>query len=172
MKKYFLAATLASFFLAWANTVVAETNDLPARQIIFPNGSQVSLAGPADWFTGNVRIDPLFPATKEAPVSGAYVSFEPGARSAWHTHPAGQTLVIVSGIGLTQEWGKPIQEIRPGDVVYCPPNIKHWHGASPHNGMTHMAITGAINGKNVNWLEKVSDAEYHAKPGSNNYQGE
>lgn len=170
MKKYFLAATLVPFFLAWVNTATAETSSLPARQMIFPNGSQASFAGPADWFTGKVRIDPLFSATQENPVSGAYVTFEPGARSAWHTHPAGQTLVVISGAGLTQEWGRPIQEIRPGDVIRCPAGIKHWHGASPRSSMMHMAITGTINGKNVKWLEKVSDTEYHAIPESNNQE--
>lgn len=172
MKKHLLVATLMPFFLALANTAIAETTGLPARQMIFQNGSQVSFAGPEDWFTGKVRINSLFPATHENPVSGAYVTFEPGARSAWHTHPAGQTLVVISGIGLTQEWGRPIQEIRPGDVVRCPAGIKHWHGASSRSSMTHMAITGTINGENVKWLEKVSDAEYHATPENNNHQGE
>ena len=162
MRKYIVLAALLPFFLA--NHAVAETAGFSARQTISPNGSQASLPGPANWFTGNVRIDPLFLATEENPVSGAYVTFEPGARSAWHTHPAGQTLVVISGIGLTQEWGGTIREIRPGDVVHCPSGVKHWHGASPRTGMVHMAITGTISGKNVQWMEKVSDIQYGSKP--------
>ncbi|MHC8308354.1 (R)-mandelonitrile lyase [Pseudomonas sp. GT1P32] len=125
-------------------------------------GSQSSTAGPADYFTGQVRVDPLFPVTNEINASSAYVTFEPGARSAWHTHPAGQRLVVVSGVGLTQEWGKPVQEILPGDVIVCPPGVKHWHGAAPSSAMTHLAVTGAVNGKSVDWLEKVTDDQYHA----------
>lgn len=127
---------------------------------ISQNGSQASTQGPAEYFTGRVRVDPLFPAREPANVSGAYVTFEPGARSAWHIHPGGQTLVVTSGLGWTQEWGGPIQEIRPGDVVTCPPGVKHWHGASPTTAMTHMAITAYRDGKNVEWLEKVSDEQY------------
>ncbi|EJM84326.1 (R)-mandelonitrile lyase [Pseudomonas sp. GM60] len=125
-------------------------------------GSQSSTAGPADYFTGQVRVDPLFPVTNEINASSAYVTFEPGARSAWHTHPAGQRLVVVSGVGLTQEWGKPVQEILPGDVIVCPPGVKHWHGAAPSSAMTHLAVTGAVNGKSVDWLEKVTDDQYRA----------
>lgn len=125
-------------------------------------GSQSSTAGPGDYFTGQVRVDPLFPVTPEINASSAYVTFEPGARSAWHTHPAGQRLVVVSGVGLTQEWGKPVQEILPGDVIVCPPGVKHWHGAAPSSAMTHLAVTGAVNGKSVDWLEKVTDDQYNA----------
>ncbi|MBC3362304.1 carboxymuconolactone decarboxylase family protein [Pseudomonas sp. SWRI154] len=131
-------------------------------QQIIRAGSQASTAGPADYFTGRVRVDPLFPATDEINVSGAYVSFEPGARSAWHTHPAGQRLVVVSGVGLTQEWGKPVQHIHPGDVIVCPPGVKHWHGAAPTSAMTHLALTGTEGGKNVDWMEQVSDEQYAA----------
>ena len=123
-------------------------------------GSQASAAGPAEYFTGRARIDPLWPAGDDIHASGAMVTFEPGARSAWHTHPAGQRLVVVSGVGLTQEWGKPVQEIRPGDVLWCPPGVKHWHGASPTTAMTHLAVSGTRDGKNVEWMEKVSDAQY------------
>ncbi|UZN50296.1 cupin domain-containing protein [Cupriavidus cauae] len=123
-------------------------------------GSQASAAGPAEYFTGRARIDPLWPAGDDIHASGAMVTFEPGARSAWHTHPAGQRLVVVSGVGLTQEWGKPVQGIRPGDVVWCPPGVKHWHGASPTTAMTHLAVSGTRDGKNVEWMEKVSDAQY------------
>ena len=91
------------------------------------------------------------------------VTFEPGARSAWHTHPAGQRLVVISGVGLTQEWGKPVQVIRPGDVVWCPPGVKHWHGAASATAMTHLAVTGTVDGKNVKWMEKVSDEQYNAR---------
>jgi quercetin dioxygenase-like cupin family protein len=133
-----------------------------SSQQISRAGSQASAAGPADYFTGKVRVDPLFPATEEINVSGAYVTFEPGARSAWHTHPAGQRLVVVSGVGLTQEWGKPVQQIHPGDVVVCPAGVKHWHGAAPDTAMTHLALTGTVEGKNVQWLEKVSDEQYRA----------
>jgi len=126
-------------------------------------GTQASATGPADYFTGQARVDPLFPASSEINASGAYVTFEPGARSAWHTHPAGQRLVVVSGVGLTQEWGKPVQEIRPGDVVVCPPDVKHWHGAAPTTAMTHLAVTGAVDGKSVEWMEKVTDDQYNAR---------
>ena len=140
-----------------------ETNEAAAAQQISRAGTQASVAGPADYFTGRVRVDPLFPASGEINASGAYVTFEPGAHSAWHTHPAGQRLVVVSGVGLTQEWGKPVQEIRPGDVVVCPPGVKHWHGAAPTTAMTHLAVTGAVDGKSVEWLEKVTDDPYNAR---------
>jgi quercetin dioxygenase-like cupin family protein len=129
-------------------------------QTIFRAGSQGSSKGPAEFFTGHVRIDPLFPANDSAPFSGAYVTFEPGARSAWHTHPTGQHLIVTAGVGRTQAWGGPIEEIKAGDVIWCPPQVKHWHGASPTTAMTHIAITGTINGKNVEWLEKVTDEQY------------
>lgn len=134
-----------------------------AAQQISRAGIQASVGGSADYFTGRVRVDPLFPASSEINASGAYVTFEPGARSAWHTHPAGQRLVVVSGVGLTQEWGKPVQEIRPGDVIVCPAGVKHWHGAAPTNAMTHLAVTGTVDGKNVEWLEKVTDDQYNAR---------
>lgn len=133
-----------------------------AGQQITPAGSQPSAAGPAEYFTGRVRVDPVWPADAGISASGAYVTFEPGARSAWHTHPAGQRLVVMSGVGLTQEQGKRVQVIRPGDVVWCPPNVKHWHGAAPGTAMTHLAVTGTVDGKNVTWMEKVSDEQYHA----------
>ncbi|BBP59722.1 carboxymuconolactone decarboxylase family protein [Pseudomonas sp. St316] len=138
------------------------TNESRTSQQISRAGSQAAVAGPADYFTGRVRVDPLFPATNEINASGAYVSFEPGARSAWHTHPAGQRLVVISGVGLTQEWGKPVQQILPGDVIVCPPGVKHWHGAAPTSAMTHLAVTGTVEGKNVEWLEKVSEEQYGA----------
>jgi len=126
-------------------------------------GSTPSVPGPETTFTGRVRVDPLWPASSGITATGGYVTFEPGARSAWHTHPAGQRLVVVSGVGRTQEWGKPIQELRAGDVVWCPPGVKHWHGASSAVAMTHLAVTGTLNGKNVEWMEKVSDEQYTAR---------
>ncbi|VVQ38378.1 hypothetical protein PS943_05821 [Pseudomonas fluorescens] len=134
-----------------------------AAQQIRRAGTQASAAGPADYFSGRVRVDPLFPATGEINASGAYVTFEPGACSAWHTHPAGQRLVVIAGVGLTQEWGKPVQEIRPGDVIVCPPGVKHWHGAAPTSAMTHLAVTGVVEGKSVQWLEKVTDYPNNAQ---------
>lgn len=139
-----------------------QTAPTPAAQQITPAGSQPSTAGPAEYFTGRVRVDPVWPADAAINASGAYVTFEPGARSAWHTHPAGQRLVVMSGVGLTQEQGKPVQVVRPGDVVWCPPDVKHWHGAAPGTAMTHLAVTGTLDGKNVTWMEKVSDEQYHA----------
>jgi len=124
------------------------------------NGAQPSGKGPADWFTGAVRIDPLFQAPEPARVAGAHVTFEPGARTAWHTHPLGQTLIVTSGVGRAQRWGGPVEEIRPGDVVWFPPGEKHWHGASPAKAMTHIAIQEASNGKVVDWMEHVSAAQY------------
>ena len=123
-------------------------------------GSQPSAKGPADWFTGTVRIDPLFSATEKGRTGGANVTFEPGARTAWHTHPLGQTLIIVSGVGWVQHDGGQIEEVRPGDVVWFPPGVRHWHGATPTNAMTHIAIQESLDGKAVEWLEKVSDAQY------------
>jgi quercetin dioxygenase-like cupin family protein len=124
------------------------------------NGSRPSGKGPADWFTGTVRIDPLFAAPAPARVSGASVTFEPGARTAWHTHPLGQTLIVTAGLGRVQREGGPIEDIRPGDVVWFSPGEKHWHGAAPTTAMTHIAIAEAQNGKVVDWMEHVSDAEY------------
>ncbi len=126
------------------------------------SGSQPSSKGPADYFTGTVRIDPLFAAPAPARVSGASVTFEPGARTAWHTHPLGQTLIVTAGMGRVQREGGPVEDIRPGDVVWFPPGEKHWHGASPTTAMTHIAIAEAQDGKVVDWLEKVSDAQYGA----------
>ncbi|MDE3737914.1 cupin domain-containing protein [Pseudomonas resinovorans] len=141
----------------------SEAKESVGSQQISRAGTQASVAGPVDNFTGRVRVDPLFPASDEINASGAYVTFEPGARSAWHTHPAGQRLVVVSGVGLTQEWGKPVQQIHPGDVILCPPGVKHWHGAAPTTAMTHLAVTGSVDGKNVEWLEKVTDDQYNAR---------
>ena len=126
------------------------------------NGSQPSHKGPEDYFTGTVRIDPLFEADAPARVIGVNVTFEPGARTAWHTHPLGQRLIVTSGCGLVQSWGGPIEMIRPGDVVSCPPGEKHWHGATPATAMAHIAVLEHLDGKNVEWMERVTDAEYMA----------
>ena len=124
------------------------------------SGSQPSGIGPAEWFTGTVRIDPLFQTPDPARVSGASVTFEPGARTAWHTHPLGQTLIVTAGRGLAQRWGGPIDEIRPGDVICIPPGEKHWHGATATTAITHLAIQEHLNGNVVEWMEKVSDEQY------------
>ncbi|EJL93159.1 cupin domain-containing protein [Pantoea sp. GM01] len=128
---------------------------------VTPAGSQSAVYGPAENFTGRARVDPLFKPDGDIRVSGAYVTFEPGARTAWHTHPAGQRLIVTSGVGLTQQEGKPVQEIRAGDVVFIPAGVKHWHGAAAGSAMTHLAITGIVDGKSVNWMEKVTDEQYH-----------
>jgi quercetin dioxygenase-like cupin family protein len=125
-------------------------------------GSQPSTPGPADWFTGTVRLDPLFQVTPPARTAGNAVTFEPGARTAWHTHPLGQTLIVTAGCGRAQREGGPIEEIRPGDVVCFAPGEKHWHGAAPTTAMTHIAIQESLDGKAVDWLEKVSDEQYRA----------
>jgi quercetin dioxygenase-like cupin family protein len=124
------------------------------------SGTQPSAKGPVEWFTGSVRIDSPFQRSSPARVGGAIVTFEPGARTAWHTHPLGQTLIVTAGCGRAQREGGPIEEIRPGDVVWFEPNEKHWHGASPTTAMTHIAIAEALDGKAVEWMDKVSDAEY------------
>lgn len=127
------------------------------------NGSQASVKGPSDWFTGTVRVDPLFQADDPARVTGASVTFEPGARTAWHTHPLGQSLIITAGYGRVQREGGPIEEVRCGDVVWFSPKERHWHGASPTTAMTHIAIQEQLEGKAVDWLEHVTDEQYDGK---------
>ncbi|MBB3159866.1 cupin domain-containing protein [Rhizobium laguerreae] len=124
------------------------------------SGSQPSAKGPADWFTGSVRVDPLFAATNPARAAGASVTFEPGARTAWHTHPLGQTLIVTSGCGRVQREGGPVEKIRAGDVVSFAPAERHWHGASPTTAMTHIAIQEQLDGKVVDWMEHVTDTQY------------
>ncbi len=124
------------------------------------NGSQASGKGPAEWFTGTVRLDQPFAGTEPARVSGAVVTFEPGARTAWHTHPLGQTLIVTTGCGWAQREGGDREEIRPGDVVWFSPGEKHWHGATATTAMTHIAIQERLEGKAVDWMEQVSDAQY------------
>ncbi len=164
-----LAATggLAALAAAGPAGTQAPATDVPTtRRIrtmeIKRSGSQPSGKGSADYFTGSVRIDPLFQAPDPARVSGVSVTFEPGARTAWHTHPLGQTLIVTSGRGWAQRWGGPIEEIRPGDVVWFPPGEKHWHGATPTTAMAHIAIQEALDGNAVDWMEHVSDEQYWA----------
>jgi quercetin dioxygenase-like cupin family protein len=128
------------------------------------SGSQASAKGPAETFTGTVRIDPLFQAQPPARTLAVSVTFEPGARTAWHVHPLGQRLIVTAGCGLVQSVGGPVEMIRPGDVVSCPPGEKHWHGATATTAMTHIAIVEALDGKTVEWMEKVSDEQYAAAP--------
>lgn len=127
-------------------------------------GTRASTPGPAEYFTGSVRVDPVFPAKEPGRTSGGNVTFSPGARSNWHTHPIVQVLVVTAGVGRVQQWDSPVQEIRPGDVVRIPAGVKHWHGAAPESSMTHLAITESLDGRNVDWLEKVSDAQYGIAP--------
>jgi quercetin dioxygenase-like cupin family protein len=154
--------------LAWGTGFIALATNLSFAQPLERNivmqirhaGSQPSAKGPADYFTGTVRVDPMFPATAPSRVSGGHVTFEPGARSNWHTHPLGQTLIITSGLGWVQREGGSIEEVRPGDTVWFPPGLRHWHGASPTTAMTHIAVQEALEGKNVDWLEPVSNDQY------------
>ena len=164
MKYTAMLLSLSLIFLAGpfaGQELAAEANK--KSQTISRAGSQTSVKGPAEYFTGNVRIDPLFPANDSAHFSGAYVTFEPGARSAWHIHPKGQHLLVTAGVGRTGEWEGKVEEIKAGDVIWCPPKVKHWHGASPTTAMTHIAITGTLDGKNVVWMEKVTDEQYNGK---------
>lgn len=126
------------------------------------SGSQPSKQGPADWFTGTVRIEPLFQPNPPARALGICVTFEPGARTLWHTHPLGQNLIVTAGCGRVQRWGGPVEEIRPGDVVWFAPGEKHWHGAAPATAMTHIAIYEQLDGKGADWMEEVSDEQYQA----------
>jgi quercetin dioxygenase-like cupin family protein len=128
------------------------------------SGSQPSTKGNQDWFSGTVRLDPLFQASSPARVGAAKVTFEPGARTAWHTHPLGQTLIVTDGAGRVQREGGPIEEIRPGDIVWFPPNEKHWHGALPTTALTHIAVQESLDGKSVEWMEKVTDEQYNGRP--------
>jgi len=165
-RRRMLEATGGLAALAAARPVAAETpTTVPTNQGIGTmdikrNGSRPSAKGSVDYFTGAVRIDPLFEAPDPARARGASVTFEPGGRTAWHTHPLGQTLIVTSGLGWAQLEGERIEEIRPGDVVWFPPGVRHWHGATPTTAMTHIAIQEALDGKVVDWMEKVSDEQY------------
>jgi len=153
--------SLAMTVLSLSMAAAASAQGDPALKIT-RNGSQPSAPGPAENFTGAVRVDMRLSPDTPARVGGGLVTFEPGARTAWHTHPLGQTLIVTQGLGLVQVWGGPVQEIAPGDVVWIPPGAKHWHGASPTNGMAHYAIAEQLDGKSVDWLEKVGDQQYRA----------
>jgi quercetin dioxygenase-like cupin family protein len=163
-RRYLLALTSAVAAVAAAKSAVAQmltgTNARSLTMNIKRSGSEPSARGPADYFTGSVRVDTLFRPQEPARTSGAYVTFEPGARTAWHMHPLGQTLIITAGFGWVQREGGAIEEVRPGDVVSFPPGEKHWHGASPTTALTHIAITETLDGKNVDWMEHVSDEQY------------
>lgn len=159
-----LAATVMSFFLPASTFAQTEPGGDSQTVTITRSGPQPSSKAPAEHFTGSVRIDPLFQANDPSRTSGAQVTFERGARTAWHTHPLGQILIVTAGSGRVQGWGGPIEEIRPGDVVRIPPGRKHWHGAAPLTAMTHIAIQENLGGKTVDWLEKVSDAQYGDPP--------
>jgi len=156
MKSVFITA-LTLFYCSLA--VAAQES--PAAITVWKSDAQPSVKGAAQYFTGSVRIDAPFKGTGNAQVSGATVTFEPAARTAWHTHPQGQTLIVTTGVGRVQEWGKPVREIRPGDTVWIPAGVKHWHGAAPENSMTHIAIAENVNGSVVKWMEKVSDEQYN-----------
>ncbi|RJG23435.1 (R)-mandelonitrile lyase [Massilia cavernae] len=157
--KHFIATAIALCVMASA-PVAADAQEKAFD--ISHNGTRPSSSGPAQDFTGSVRVDPLFQAHKPSRTAAAYVTFEPGARSAWHSHPLGQTLVVTAGVGRVQRWGGKVEEIRPGDVVWTAPGVKHWHGAAPTTPMTHIAIQEQAEGKVVEWMEKVSDAQYNA----------
>lgn len=153
---------MSMLFSALISMAASTTSGEPVGDAlkVTPAGSLPSAAGPADYFTGQVRIDGGFQRPAPARVGGATVTFEPGARTAWHTHPLGQTLIVTAGVGWVQQWGQPRQQIRPGDTVWIAPGVKHWHGAIANVAMTHIAIAEAVDGSPVTWLEKVTDEQY------------
>ncbi len=142
---------------------VTATAALADSTVISPNGSRKSVIGPPANFTGTVLVDPLYPANEHLPQTGGHVTFTPGARSAWHAHPAGQVLIVTAGTGYVQEEGGQKREIKPGDVIWTPPGVKHWHGATASSSVSHIALSNMKDGKNVDWLEKVTDEQYAAK---------
>ena len=158
-KRYLPTALPIAVSLLVTTTVFAAEEQSP-KQALFPAGSQESFKGPDQYFTGDVKVDMLFPGNDTAQYSGAYVTFEPGARTAWHSHPAGQHMVVTAGTGLTGTREGEVIRIKAGDALWCPPNTDHWHGATPDERMTHLVITGSRDGKNVVWKEKVSDDVY------------
>lgn len=162
MSRRGLLTGAAAGFTALTNIGATSAKERIDTMQITRNGSRPSGKGPEAWFTGTVRVDPLFQVGDPARLSGGQVTFEPGARTRWHTHPLGQTLVVTSGLGRVQCEGGPVEEIRPGDIVWFPPGEKHWHGASATTAMTHIAITESRDGSNVDWLEEVSEAQYRA----------
>jgi quercetin dioxygenase-like cupin family protein len=167
MKTHRTQITITIVLLLAVSLLTAQGEPLPSNGsangteiTIARNGTQPSAQGAPERFTGPVRIDPLFQPHGSSQVSGAYVTFEPRAHTGWHTHPLGQILIVIAGVGRMQQWGHQVEEIRPGDVVWIPPGVKHWHGADPTTAMTHIAIQEARDGKNVDWLEPVTDAQY------------
>lgn len=166
MKKTIIAATLlmmSALGIHEGETMAAERNE--QTQLLTRSGEHTPYEGPSQFFTGKVTVQPLFDAKHpDAPLTGAYVTFEPGARSNWHTHPTGQHLVVTSGTGRTGTVDGRVEELKPGDVLWCPAGVKHWHGASPEHSMTHFALTGTLpDGKNATWLEPVTNEQYHGK---------
>ena len=150
------AATALALSMGLAGAGAAEPEPIKVTRV----GTLPSTAGPASNFTGAVRVDSRFQAAAPARVGGGIVTFEPGARTAWHAHPLGQTLIVTTGAGRVQQWGEAVQEIRAGDVVWIPPNVKHWHGAAPTTGMSHVAIAESLDGKSTDWMEQVSSQQY------------
>jgi quercetin dioxygenase-like cupin family protein len=153
-------AVLVGYRPAFAQQSMQQPTERKTAMKIERNGSRPSTKGPPDYFSGSVRVEPVFQVGDPMRFNAGSVTFEPGARTAWHTHPLGQTLIITAGLGWVQTEGGPIEEVRPGDVVWFPPGEKHWHGATPTTAMTHIAVQEALNGKNVDWMEKVSDTQY------------
>ena len=161
--KKIIPFAMTTFALSCSNDVSSEYPAPPLEVTFVKSGTGQKFKGSEEYFTGDAEGEYITAPNSASQFSVAYVTFQAGARTAWHTHPAGQHLIVVEGIGLTQEEGKPIQEIRAGDVLYCPPNVKHWHGASPNSYMKHAAITGISNGSGVTWMEKVTDEEYNKR---------
>ena len=153
-------AVLVGYQPAFAQQPMQQSTERRTAMKIERNGSRPSTKGPQDYFSGSVRVEPVFQVGDPMRLNAGSVTFEPGARTAWHTHPLGQTLIITAGLGWVQTEGGSIEEVRPGDVVWFPPGEKHWHGATPTTAMTHIAVQESLNGKNVDWMEKVSDAQY------------
>ena len=166
MKKAVLASLLSVSAAAAMTVSQPAAAENAKEQVIIRSGEQAAIKGSPKYFTGSVRIDPLYPTNNEMRSSGGSVTFEPGARSHWHIHPVGQVLIVTSGVGRTQEWGKPVQEIRAGDVIICPVGVKHWHGAAPGSAMTHISICEEKEpGKVVEWMEPVTDEQYNGTDG-------
>lgn len=164
MKKLILILTLSLFVVSLAYAAPSKGPDQGQdSQVVYRAENQKSFKGSEKWFTGEVRVDLLFPSNETAHYSGAYVTFQPGARTAWHLHPAGQHMIVTSGVGLTGTRDGMIVRFKTGDAIWCPPGIDHWHGATPDSPMTHLVITGVKDGKNVIWKEKVTDEQYHGK---------
>jgi len=164
MKKMILIMMFSMLFGSLVYSASQKTPEQGANsQVIYRAGSQKSFKGPEAWFTGDVQVDMLFPDNETAHYSGAYVTFQPGAKTAWHLHPAGQHMIVISGVGLTGTRDGKIVTFKAGDTIWCPPDLDHWHGATPNSPMTHLVITGVLEGKNVIWKEKVTDDQYKGK---------